>query len=623
CLTETNLGFLEVFQYSQDEICGLSFKQFAYEDDLDKWDIMLKSIYQGNIERRMIRSVTKDGQILHLDITGRPIYDKLKKREREEKVIGIQAIARDITDAMKTQQALIDSEEKHRKVVEGSTEGIIIMEKNGIVLDWNPSATSITGLSPEETLNKSIWEIMKKLRPKGYETSEEIKNQFNELARLTETITPESGTRSELPLVLTIRNVKEDENRIIEAIRFIIEHSKGYRVAFVIRDETEKKRTERESKAFAKRFQTLIEQTAIGVWITSIEDNKTTYVNESVAQLLGYSPHEMIGVSVLDFATPKSKKILEEKTIQRIKHEPVQSTYPLVFYHRSGKEISTVVTAAALKDEKGNVVETYGFIRDITEQLQREKELRSTKEFLESMINSMTDGLYTYDLNYKLTMVNPRLKEILGYSSKLVGKSVFDLFPSFEHSRVRDLIEERLTTGKKSSKYLFLTYITAQGEEVKTSVSSVPLIVDGKVTGAVVTVSDITEKKRIERYLAQVQKEYEILVENLPLGMIKIDNLGLIKSYNKKAQDILEFTGITDLTSINILRFQPFQEAKVTNQFRDLIYNKKSIDEEFIKSTITDLDGFQHTICFFPFPIHHEIEPRISSWIILLEEIKS
>lgn len=623
CLTETNLGFLEVFQYSQDEICGLSFKQFAYNDDLDKWDMMLKSIYQGNIERRMIRSLTKDGQILHLDITGRPIYDKLSANQK--KIIGIQAIARDITDAMETQQALIDSEEKHRKVVEGSIEGIIIMDKNGLVLDWNPSATSITGLSPEDAINKSIWEIMKILRPKEYEISEESKNKFNEMVGLAswDHITPESVTRSDIPMDLTIKNVQEDENRIIEANRFIIEHSKGYRVALVIRDVTEKKRTESESKAYAKRFQTLVEQTAIGVWITSIDDNKTTFVNESVAQLLGYSPHEMIGVSVFDFVSPKSAKIIEEKTIQRIKNEPVQSTYPLEFYHRSGKKISTVVTAAGLKDEKGNFVETYGFIRDITEQLQREKELTSTKEFLESIINSMTDGLYTYDLNYKLTMVNPRLKEILGYSSKLVGKNVFDLFPSFEHSRVRELIEERITTAKKSSEYLLLTYITAQGDEVKASVSSVPLIVDNKVNGAVVTVSDITERKRIESYLGQIQKEYEILVDNLPLGMIKIDNLGQIKFYNKQAQEILQFTGITDLTTINILSFHPFQEAKVNNQFRDLIYNKKPIDKEFIKSTITDLDGFQHTICFFPFPIQYETEPTISSWIILLEEIKN
>jgi PAS domain S-box-containing protein len=620
-LVETNLGFLEVFGYSRDEISDLSYKQLAYVEDLEKWELMLNSIYEGNIERRMIRSLTKDEQILHLDITGRPIYDKIKSDGKI--VLGIQAIARDITDAMKTQQALIDSEEKHRKVVEGSTEGIVIMEKNGMILDWNPSATLITGLSAEETINKKIWEIMNLLRPIGYETSSEIRKQYEKIEKMARDITTANTTSgTDISMELTIRNVIDNKNRIIETLRFIIEHSKGYRVAFVMRDVTEKKRTEAESRVYVKRFQALIEQTAIGVWVSSLEGNITTYVNDSLAHVLGYSPHEMIGVSVHDFATPQSVEILKEKTRQRIKSEQVENIYPLEFYHRSGEIISTIVSAAALRDDNGNVVETYGFIRDVTEQLQREKELQSTKEFLESIIDSMTDGLYTYDLNCKLTMVNPRLKEILGYSSKLIGKSVYDLFPSYEHDRVKELIDERME-GKKSSKYLHLSYITAQGEEVKASVSSVPLIVDGKVNGAVVTVSDITERKRIERYLAQIQKEYEILVNNLPLGMIKIDNLGIIKSFNKKAQNILRFTGVSDLTTVNILNFRPFQEAGLATYFRDLIYNKQTIGREFIKGIILDHQGVKHHIGFYPFPIHHEIEPRVSSWILLLEELET
>ncbi|MFX0087374.1 MAG: PAS domain S-box protein [Candidatus Hodarchaeota archaeon] len=619
-LVETNLGFLEVFRYSQDEILGLSLKQLAYHEDIGKWELMLKSIYEGNIERRMIRSLTKDGQIIHLDITGRPIYDKFKTEVKN--VIGIQAIARDITDAMKTQQALIDSEEKHRKVVEGSNEGIVIMEKNGMILDWNPSATFITGFSAEETINKTIWEILNLLRPIGYETYSEIKKQYEQMEEMAKNNNEIISTSStDIPMELTIRNVKDNENRAIETSKFIIEHSKGYRVALVMRDVTDKKQTEAESRAYAKRFQVLIEQSALGVWVTSVEGNITTYVNDSLAQVLGYSPHEMIGVPVYDFATPQSVEILREKTNQRIKNEQVENIYPLEFYHRSGKIISTIVSAAALRDDNGNVVETYGFIRDVTEQLQREKELQSTKEFLESIINSMTDGLYTYDLNYKLTMVNPRLKEILGYSTKLIGKSVYDLFPSYEHDRVKELIAERMK-GKKSSKYLHLSYITAQGEEVKASVSSVPLVVDGKVNGAVVTVSDITERKRIERYLNQIQKEYEILVNNLPLGMVKTDNLGKIKSFNKKAQKILKFTGVSDLTTINILTFRPFQEAGLANYFRDLIYNKQTVGREFIKGVILDHQGVKHHIGFYPFPIHHEIEPRVSSWILLLEKME-
>ena len=134
-----------------------------------------------------------------------------------------------------------------------------------------------------------------------------------------------------------------------------------------MRDLTEKRKAEAESKRYAKRFQMLIEQTAFGIWVTSIEDENTTYVNDSMAQTLGYSPHEMIGVPVLDFVTPRGAEILKEKTRLRLTNQNVENTYPLEFYTRSGKVVSTIITAAALKDEKGKVIETCGFIEDVTE----------------------------------------------------------------------------------------------------------------------------------------------------------------------------------------------------------------------------------------------------------------
>ena len=61
----------------------------------------------------------------------------------------------------------------------------------------------------------------------------------------------------------------------------------------------------------------------------------------------------------------------------------------------------------------------------------------------------------------------------------------------------------------------------------------------------------------------------------------------------------------------------------MTEYFRDLIYNKRPIGKEFIHGKILDHQGSEHHIGFYPFPIHHEIEPRISSWILLLEKIES
>ena len=616
-LQETNKDFLSIYEYSLEESNTLTYKDIAFPDDLVKWKEMIDSICDGNTESRILRSQTKNAQVLHLDITARPIYGK-----KTQTVTGIQAIARDITQQVKTQQALIDSEEKHRKIVEGSVEGIIIMDQDGLILDWNTAATSITGFSAEDTLGKPIWDILSQLEPIGDDVSSEEKENFFWIRdKIQDFVIPDRIPQIPKFLEYRIRNIEDGTNRILEVNLFIIEHSKGHRIAKVMRDITAKKMAEQETKEYAKRFQTLIEQTPIGVWVTSIDEEKTTYVNDSVAKLLGYSSHEMIGVPVLDFTSSNGAKKLQEITQQRLRGNSIDDTYPLEIIHRSGKRISTRVTGAEIRNGNGNLIETYGFIRDVTEEMRREKELQTTKEFLESTIDSMTDGLYTYDRNFKITSANPRLKKMLGYKKhKLIGKSIFDLFPTYEHARVKELTQERMT-GKKSDDYLLLTYITAQGEEVKASVTSVPLVVDNKVAGAVVTVSDVTEQTRIKKYLKQVTKEYETLVENLPLGWLKTDNMGRVIAYNKSAQHILEFTEISDLKTINILSFHPFQESGLTTQFRDLIY-QKGTGENIITSTLIDDHGNDIHLNFYPFPIYDEIELKISSWFLIIEQIR-
>jgi len=316
---------------------------------------------------------------------------------------------------------------------------------------------------------------------------------------------------------------------------------------------------------------------------------------------------------LFDFISTESAEKLRGQTIRRLEGKDTEDTYELTFYHRSGDKIYTVVTGAAIQDEGGKIYETYGFIRDITYEKEQQHELQATKEFLESIISSMPSGFYTYDLNCKITMANERLANILGYSpQKLIGKSLFDLFPVFEHTRVKELVQERFT-GQKSEEFLFLTYMTAQGNEIKASVSSVPLFSEGEVNGAIVTVTDITEQRRVERYLGEVQKEYDSLLENISQGFIKINNLGQIIAYNEKAQEKLEFTGLTDLRSLNVLHYHQFQQAGLSEKFRDLIYQKEDSKGITIESKIENDQAKEHSLIFHPFPIFHEDQPRIKS----------
>jgi PAS domain S-box-containing protein len=611
-LQESNQNFYRVFGYDENEI--LTVSQLAHAQDLNKWHDMINSVTKGNNEVTLLRSVTKDGEVLHLDINAGPIWGFKKKS-----IVGIQAIARNISDQVKTQQALIDSEEKYRKIIEGSIEGIIYLDSEGTIIDWNPAATMITGVKTEDAVGKKFSEIVIYLKPS-------MMNKPEVLMDLKDGILPDfvskmitESTHTSKMTVYSLENIVTGRRHTLEAVGFIIEHSKGNRYALVIRDVTERRIAEAESRSFAKRFQMLIEQTAIGVWISDAHTEVTTYVNESIAQLLGYSPREIIGVPVLDFATPESAQIIKEKTRSRILNEGKNETYELDFYHRDGRIIQTLVTAAAIQDEDGIIQETYGLIRDITEEREREKELKRTKTFLESIINAMSSGVYSYNLNKRITMANPRLATILGYTSEteLIGKLVYDLFPEREHTRVSKYIEERLN-GRPSEEFIPITYITRQGEEINTLVSSVPLIIENEVEGSVVSVSDITEQKRIREYLHQLSQEHGTLLEKIPIGIAKVDKLGKIITFNQKVVEILQMLDSEDLKNLDILEYHPFKEAGVTKHFRDLLYKKT--EEETIDTSLIDMEGKKYNVRFSFFPVTDQ-DKEIISWFLFINPL--
>ena len=76
------------------------------------------------------------------------------------------------------------------------------------------------------------------------------------------------------------------------------------------------------------------------------------------------------------------------------------------------------------------------------------------------------------------------------------------------------------------------------------------------------------------------------------------------------------------MKTINILNFHPFQESGLAAQFRDLIYQKE-LEEKIFDAIFEDNQGNRHHIRFYPFPIYHEVEPRISAWFLIAEKVKT
>jgi PAS domain S-box-containing protein len=77
---------------------------------------------------------------------------------------------RDITEQMRATAELSDREEKFRTTVQQMTEGLLILDENGEVIEWNRATEIMTGIPESEIIGKPIWEILPQISVSEYQS---------------------------------------------------------------------------------------------------------------------------------------------------------------------------------------------------------------------------------------------------------------------------------------------------------------------------------------------------------------------------------------------------------------------------------------------------------------------
>jgi PAS domain S-box-containing protein len=99
----------------------------------------------------------KDGHHVMVEVNTWLVY-------KDGALVGVQGIARDITERRRAEEALRDSEARKRAILESSMDGVITMDHQGLIVDWNPAAEKAFAYSYEEAVGKDMAELIIPLR---------------------------------------------------------------------------------------------------------------------------------------------------------------------------------------------------------------------------------------------------------------------------------------------------------------------------------------------------------------------------------------------------------------------------------------------------------------------------
>ncbi len=171
-----------------------------------------------------------------------------------------------------------------------------------------------------------------------------------------------------------------------------------------LQDEINERRSaEKALRESEERYRTLIDTAREGVWVLDIDAN-TTFVNQQMADMLGYTSQKMLGRSMYEYLDDANKAVLQKKLVKR--REGHGEQYDLQFCHKDGSKVCCIINASPLFNEEGQVVGSFGMITDVTERQLLRNRLQQAQRM--EAIGTLAGGI-AHDFNNILGA-------IIGYS---------------------------------------------------------------------------------------------------------------------------------------------------------------------------------------------------------------
>jgi len=415
-------------------------------------------------------------------------------KNNDGEITGAFVLNQDITDSVQSERALKESEQRYRTYIDNSPSGIFILDASGHCQDVNPTACSMLGYSREELLELSIMDLAP------------VDGRSNVLSGFSELLKTGSLT-AELPIL------KKNGDVVPVIVNAVLLPDEQY-MAFCT-DISERKQAEEEIWTGQKILEGILNSIQVRVFW---KDRNLMYLgcNTPFARDAGFEkPADIIGKD--DFAMGWRDQADLYRSDDR---SVIASGMPKMFIEEpqktpSGDIISLLTSKVPLYDAKGIIIGVLGTYIDITERKRYEDALKKSEENNRLTLDATNDGVWDWNIPSDTVFFSPRWYTRLGYEPYEMPGS-FAMWQSLIHPDDVGLSEQKIKNhiGKKDEFYsLEFRMRTKQGDWkwIMSRGKVVERDAEGSPVRMVGTHTDISERKRSEEALAEVNKKLNLL----------------------------------------------------------------------------------------------------------------
>ena len=183
-------------------------------------------------------------------------------------------------------------------------------------------------------------------------------------------------------------------------------------------------------KASEEKYKNLVDNLQEGIWQID-KDDKTVFINEKMAEMLGFPYEEISKKSLFDFMDQEGIDITKQHIEDR--KRGIRRQYEFWFEKKDGNRIATIIEAVPLFDENKNYTGVLAGIIDITER----KKIEETLYLMKFASDNSSVPTNWVDSNGNLIYVNKKFCKNLEYSSdELLNMKIFDIDPDYASAKI-------------------------------------------------------------------------------------------------------------------------------------------------------------------------------------------
>ena len=579
---DVNEAFVNYFGFSKEEVIGKTSVELGIMDPGIRKNIISKMDEYGIVHNIETAVKTRSGENKDVLLSTSNIY--LHKKEYAY------TVSNDITERKKAEEAIKESEEKYRTLVEQASDGIFIADNTGKFVIVNSSACKLSGYTVAELAQLTIYDLV---HP---ESLKAIPFNF-------EAMMQPQGARSERKMVC--------KNGAILDIEISAKFLSDKRFIAFIRDISERIKAAQAIKASEEKYRVLVEEASEGIFISNPQGRFIT-VNASACRIAQYSEEELLQMSFYDFFTEDD---VRERPLQfEALRQGKTVISERVMKRKDGNSNHLEITSKLLTDGR-----LLSLVRDVAERKKAEEALMASEEKYRSLVEQASDAIFISDTNGRLVTVNSSACKLSQYAEEeLLQMTILDFIVEEDIAKKAFRFDE-LKLGKTTVTERLMK--NKHGQQLHVEVTA-KLLSDGRLLAFV---RDISERIKAQNEIIKEKNLSDSIINSLPASFFMINAQGKMLRWNRYLETASKYS--TEEVS-NMYPFDFFVEADKA-LLSEKIANVFLTGEDSVEATVSLKTGEQLPYYFKGIAIIYDGEPcmmgvgiDISERVKAQEEIK-